>query len=321
MRGWQRALAALAAGAAMLAGAAASAAGAELPCRAVKVIVPWAAGGETDIIVRTVLREAEKHIGPDMAVVNVVGQSGNRGAKLAHEARADGCTLFSGHESMYISKLLGRVEFGYFGFEPVALLTHTPSILGAATDVAYPDLPALVAAARENPQSILMGATLGSTSHLFSLKVEHAADIRFKYVPYEGTRQRITALLAQNIDLGELNIITARKYLEQGSLKAYGIATAERDPNMPELPTLAEQGVDVVHGVNRTLYAPKGTPQERLDLLEQALRETMAAESLRQDLESKGTYVRFRGQEATRAFLRRNMEALDAVSARLGLVE
>ncbi|MFQ5896150.1 MAG: Bug family tripartite tricarboxylate transporter substrate binding protein, partial [Nitrospinota bacterium] len=102
-----------------------------LPCRAVKLIVPWKAGGGTDVIFRVVARKAQEFLGKDMVVQNISGQGGNKGAKQAKRARPNGCTVFAGHDSMQTSYVQGRVDFNYFDFEPISLVTHTPSIIGA----------------------------------------------------------------------------------------------------------------------------------------------------------------------------------------------
>ena len=109
----------------------------ELPCRAVKLIVPWGAGGGTDVIFRVVANTAQRLLGKDIIVQNIGGQGGNKGAKAAKASRLNGCTLFAGHDSMQTSYVQARVDFSYFAFEPIVLLTHTPSLLGAHPGVPW----------------------------------------------------------------------------------------------------------------------------------------------------------------------------------------
>ena len=293
----------------------------ELPCRAVKFIIPWGAGGDTDIIMRTVVNAAQKVAGKDIAVVNISGQGGNKGAKEAAGAKPDGCTLFSGHDSMQTSYLSGRIDFNYFGMAPVALLTHTPSIVAANKATPWNNMTELIAAAKKAPGTILYGATLGSTSHFFPLQIENAAGIKFKYVPYDGTRQRMTALLAHTIDLGELNIISAQQYLKEGSLKALGIATEKRDPRLPNVPTLKEQGVDVIYGVNRGIFVPLGTPEPVIKYWENVFHKAVELPDVEKAIEGKGTVIDFKGQQAYTAFLKKDVETTTKIAKAVGLIK
>jgi putative tricarboxylic transport membrane protein len=292
---------------------------AELPCRAVKFIIPWAAGGDTDIIMRTVVNGAQQELGKDIVVVNIGGQGGNKGAKEAKDAKPDGCTLFSGHDSMQTSYLSGRVDFNYFGLEPIALLTHTPSIVAGHKDVPFNNMRDLVAAAKKAPGTILYGATLGSTSHFFPLQIEDAAGVKFKYVPYDGTRERMTALLAHNIELGELNIISAQQYLKEGSLKSLGIATEKRDPRLPDLPTLKEQGIDVIYGVNRGVFAPKGTPADIIALYENVFHRAVQRPEVVSAIEGNGTSIEFKGHKDYIAFLENDAKVTEKIAMAVGL--
>ena len=107
----------------------------ELPCSTAKLIVPWGAGGDTDIVNRIVAEAVNADgMSPTLQVVNVGGQGGNKGAKEAKESKPDGCTLFAVHQSAITSYFTGRVDFTWDAFEPIALLARTPPIVGANTN-------------------------------------------------------------------------------------------------------------------------------------------------------------------------------------------
>ncbi len=268
------------------------AAAVEIPCRTAKLIVPWGAGGGTDVIFRVFVEAANKHgADPEIQVVNIGGQGGNKGAKEAKGAKPDGCTLFAIHQSAITSFLNGRVDFTWDAFEPVAMLTRTPAIFGANPDVPYNSVTELVAAAKEKPGEIVAGGTLGSTSHFVFLLLEDAAGVKFKHVSYDGTRERMTALLAKNIELGEINLAAAKKYITTGELKALGITTPERNSEIPDVPTLREQGYDMIYGTDRGVMLPKGASQELIDhygaIFEKAARDPEVIAQM----EAKGTQV------------------------------
>ena len=292
---------------------------AELNCQAVKFIIPWGAGGGTDIIYRIVNQEAQKILGKDIVVVNIGGQGGNKGAKEALKARADGCTLFAGHDSMQTSYLSGRVDFNYFAFKPIALMTYTPSIVGAHKDVPHNSMKSLISALKKKPDSLLFGATLGSTSHFFPLEIQAATGAKFKYVHYDGTRQRMTALLSHNIDLGELNIISAQKYIQEGSLKALAIATEKRDSRLPDVPTLKEQGIDVVAGINRGIFTQKEVPDSIVKIYEDVYAKAVANAEVKASIEGKGSVIQYMNAKDYTAFLKKSERTLTKIAKDLGI--
>jgi tripartite-type tricarboxylate transporter receptor subunit TctC len=230
-------------------------------CSTAQLVVPWAAGGDTDIVFRVYVDAINKSgIKPEIQVVNIGGQGGNKGSGEVRKAKPDGCTLVAIHESVITSFLTGRVPFTYDAFDPVALVSYTPSIIGATVKAPFKTMPEMIEYAKKNPKQVTAGVTLGSTSHFIFLLVEDATGAQFRYVSYDGTRERNTALLSGNVLLGETNILSAKQYLQEGSLLALAIATEKRDPQLPQVPTLVEQKIPVTYGLARGVMAPKGTP-------------------------------------------------------------
>ncbi|HXF53404.1 MAG TPA: tripartite tricarboxylate transporter substrate binding protein [Hyphomicrobiaceae bacterium] len=296
------------------------AAAVELPCSTAKFIIPWAAGGDTDIIMRGIAEAANKAgAKPQLQVINIAGQGGTKGAKDVKDAAPDGCTLLALHDSAITSYLTGRADFTWDAFEPVALIAHTPAIIGVSKQAPFNSLKELIEIAKKAPGTINTGATLGSTSHFFFILLEDKANIRLKYVPYEGTRERMTALLANNIQLGELNIIAAKQYLKEGSLRSFGIATEKRDPAIPDLPTLKEQGVDLQYAVNRGVVLPKGTKPEVIAYWEGVFAKAAKDPALVKLLESQGTDVRYLNSKDYRAFWEKSFAENKTAAVNLGI--
>ncbi|MFQ6017436.1 MAG: Bug family tripartite tricarboxylate transporter substrate binding protein [Kiloniellaceae bacterium] len=317
-------IASLLAGAAVVGALAATPLGpakaAELPCSTAKLIVPWSPGGGTDVVFRIIAEAANKAgAEPQLQVVNISGQGGNKGAKEAVKAKPDGCTLFAIHQSAMTSYFTGRVDFSFEAFEPVALLTRTPPIIGAHPDVPFNNVKDLVAAAKASPGTILTGATLGSTSHFWSLLLEDAADIKLKYVPYDGTRQRMTALLAKNIDLGEINLAATVKYIENNDLKALGIFTPEREPQIPDVPTLKEQGIDLVGGTDRGIVAPKGTPKAVVAQWGEVLQKAVQDPQVVASLAKKGTSIIYKAGDEYRKYIDETFAKWKEVAQKVGV--
>ena len=291
-----------------------------IPCRVAKLIVPWKAGGDTDIIFRLFVDTANKAgAKPKLQVVNVGGEGGNKGAKQVHAAEPDGCTLLAIHDSAIISYLAHRVKFTWNAFEPVASLTYTPSVIGANPAVPYDDVKGMVAYAKAHPGQVTAAVTLGSTSQFIFLLVEDAADIKLKYVPYEGTRERLTAMLAKNVDLGEMNILTAKQYMKEGSLKGLGIAAEKRDPLAPDLPTLKEQGIDVVYGLTRGIVAPKGTKPEVIKYWEGVIEKAAKTKAVEGALAAKGTSVVLRTPAEYTSYLKKSYAQYEKLAIAIGM--
>ena len=305
---------------ALVAGTAAPSLAVDLPCRAVRMIVPWNAGGDTDLIFRPVV-DALNALAPKapLQVVNIGGQSGNKGAREARDAKPDGCTVLAMHDSQITTFLAGGVDFTWDAFQPVALLTYTPSMLAAGTKTPYNDFAGLIDYAKKNPGQIKAGVTTGSTSQFLQLLIEDSAKISFKYVPYEGTRERNTARLANNIDVGESNILTAKEYVKNNQMKALGIATEKRDPVMPNLKTMREQGVDVVYGLSRGVVLPKGASAELVAYYEDLFRRAMQAPKVKEVMDAHSTWIQFKGAKDYAEFLKKEYDVSEKLAIKIGL--
>ncbi len=179
----------------------------EFPCGTAKLIVPWKAGGGTHVIFSIFEKTIQNlDVTPKIKVVTISGQGGNKGAKEAAKAKPDGCTLFAIHQSAITSYLNGRIDFHFDNFEMVSLLTSTPDIVGASGKVPWNTFEEFKQAALAAPETVKVGATFGSTSQFYWLILEDLTGMKFKFVPYDGTRERMTALLSGAIQMGGLNV-------------------------------------------------------------------------------------------------------------------
>lgn len=290
------------------------------PERAVKLIVPWGAGGDTDVIYRALQPFFEKHLGGNVVIANIGGASGTKGAKEAKGSPADGYTIFAVHDSIHSTYWTGVADVNYTDFEPICLVSSTPSILTAAPKAPWKDIRSMLADAKKRPGQITVGATLGSTSHFFPALVEKAAGIKFKYVPYEGTAGRMNALLGSHIDLAESNL-TQKGKAAAGHMRFLAIATEKRSPEIPDVPTLKEVGVDVEYAVNRGLLAPKGTPADVLAKLRSACQAATAEAGFHDAMAKQGTLVHFLNADQYTDFLKANDKLNHDLAKELGLLK
>jgi tripartite-type tricarboxylate transporter receptor subunit TctC len=256
------------------------------------VIVPWGAGGESDILARIAVEAANRLVGePNLQVVTISGQGGVKGAKAGRDARPDGCTLFNVHQSILSSYLTGRADFTWDSLTPVAKMTETPSIIGAGSKVPFDDYKSMQSWAKANPGKLLAGGTLGSTSHFSLLLVQNALGIDMKVISYDGTADRMKALLANTIHIGQVSEATGAKHHEAGRLKLLALNYHTKSDKIPSLKTAREQGFDLSITSDRGFMLPKGTPQAIVDHYVETFKKVAADKKYIAAVEAKGSFV------------------------------
>jgi tripartite-type tricarboxylate transporter receptor subunit TctC len=262
------------------------------PERPIKMVVPWAAGGDTDNIFRPFAPLLQKSIGQTVVIANVGGASGTKGAKEAKDAPADGYTLYAVHDYIHSTYWAGVADVAYTDFEPICMIASTPSVLTASPKTPWKTAQDLVKDAKARPGQITVGATLASTSHFFPALIEQAAGVKFKYVSYEGLAPRMNAILGGHVDLTDSNL-TQKGKVEAAQLKFLAIATEKRHPEMPSVPTLKELGINVIYDVNRGVMVRKGAPAEVITKLESSCAAAAKDPAFAQAMKVQGTDVRY----------------------------
>ncbi len=309
---WAAALAGLAAGTAP--------ALAQYPERPIKMIVPWAAGGDTDNIFRPFAAEFQKHVGQTVVIANVGGASGTVGAREAKNAPPDGYTVYAVHDYIHLTFYAGISDTKYSDFEPICLVAATPSVLTASAKTPWKTWTELVEDAKKRPGEISVGATLGSTSHIFPAMVEKAAGLKFKYVSYDGLAPRMNALLGGHINLTDSNL-TQKGKVDAGLLRFIAIASTQRDPESPDVPTLKELGMDIVYEVVRGILVPKGTPAPVRAKLEDSCAKATKEPSFAQAMKLQGTRVSYLNARDYGAFLEKIDGENKTIMTDLGLIK
>ncbi|WP_043836743.1 tripartite tricarboxylate transporter substrate binding protein BugD [Muricoccus aerilatus] len=254
------------------------------PNRPISVIVPFAAGGPTDVVTRLVAELMSRDLGQPVVVENVGGAGGTLGAQRVAQARPDGYTLLLHHIGMGTTPTLYR-RLAYDpvnGFEPIGLVTEVPMTIIAKKDFPAANLAEMVRVIREQKQSInLANAGVGAASHLCGLLLQSAVQTQVTTIPYRGTGPAMTDLIGGTVDLMCDQTTNTTQQIRSGAVRAFAVTTNERNAALPELPTAAEAGlpgfeVSVWHG----LYAPKGTDAAILNRLSRSLQGALRDERL-----------------------------------------
>jgi tripartite-type tricarboxylate transporter receptor subunit TctC len=290
------------------------------PDRPVKMIIPWAAGGDTDVVKRIFANHLQKHLGQPVVVTNVTGASGTVGAREAKAASPDGYTIYSVHDYLHGTYYTGITDVNYWDFEPVCRIVFTPNLVGANAKTKWNSMPDLISDAKKRPGQITFGVTLGSTTHFFAAFIEKETGAQWRYVSYEGTAPRMTALLGGHIELGRVDLTQMDK-VNAGQLKLLGIATEDRHPLVTNVPTLKEQGINVVYGENRGVLAPKGTPETALAKLEEACGKVAKETSFVEEMRKQGTDVTFLGRKAYAEFLKKDDNLTKEAATAVGILK
>jgi tripartite-type tricarboxylate transporter receptor subunit TctC len=268
----------------------------------VKMIVPWPAGGDTDNVFRALAPLLQKHLDQPVVIANMTGASGTVGAREARIAPADGHTVFASHDYLHLVHYSGLTDINYKDFDPICLVAQTPSVVGASPKTPWKDWQEFIADARKRPGEITVGATPSTTSHIFLATIGKKAGIKLKFVPYEGSATRWEAILAGDIDLTDSNLTQKHKF-DAGQLKFLAIAADRRNPDIPNVPTLKELGLDIVKQVERGLVVPKGVPAPVRAKLVEACRRATSEPIFKEAMKRLGTRVAFLDDRKYAAYL------------------
>jgi putative tricarboxylic transport membrane protein len=304
-----------------LATATASTFAADYPDRAIKLIVPWAAGGDTDLIFRPFVPLMQKYLGQPVVIANVGGASGTVGEREAAGAAPDGYTIYAAHDYIHSVYFGGMIDLRYDkAFEPVCMLASTPSVITVGAKTPWKTFKELVEDAKKRPGQIVVGASLGSTSQYSIAIAAQAAGISFKYVPYDGTAKRMNALLGGHIDVGDSNL-TQKGKVDAGLLRFLANMSEKRTTGLEDVPTLKELGYNVEYSVNRGIMVPKGTPANVIAKLNDACAKATKEPEYAKAMLLQGTEVRYMDPKAYAAYLQKADVQTKDIAKALGLLK
>lgn len=251
----------------------------DFPNKPITIMVPFAAGGSTDLVARLTADSLSKQLGQSVIVDNVTGAGGTIASSKLATAKPDGYTLMVHHVGLASAATLYRnLQYDTkTAFQPLGVLTHTASIF-----IARPDFPAntfaeLIEYVRKNKDKVTLGnAGLGAASHLCGMLFQTAVGTQVTTVPYRGNAPVLNDLRGKQIDMTCDQATGVSSHIKEKAIKAYAVTTTKRIADFPDLPTADEAGLkgfdlSVWHGI----YAPKGLPQPVMDRLAAAVQATV----------------------------------------------
>ena len=273
-----------------------AAAAQDFPSRPISIIVPFAAGGPTDVISRIVTAHMAQTLGQTIIIENVVGAGGTTATTRAAKAANDGYTLITGHMGTHAASVPLYPKLAYHpekDFEPVGLLAGTPILILARKDLPPKDLKEFIAYVKANETKVNAAhAGVGSVSNVSCELLNSVLGIKPIGVPFNGTGPAMNALVAGQVDYMCDQIVNAVPQIKGGTIKAYAVATPARNPSLPDVPTTAEAGLPAFQAQAwNAIFAPKGTPADVVAKLNAALVKALDDEGVRKRLLDLGSVI------------------------------
>jgi tripartite-type tricarboxylate transporter receptor subunit TctC len=266
------------------------------PARPITMIIPFAAGGPTDVLGRVLAQRMGEILGQQVVVENIGGAGGMTGSKRVADAAPDGYTIVLGTvgthaqgQTLYKKPLYSSLT----DFTPVALVAEVPIILTVRKDLPVKDFKEFVAYAKENQKKMQFGsAGAGSATHLGCVLLNYVIGTDITHVPYRGTGPAMQDLAGGRIDFLCEIITTAKPQVDGGTVKALAIFDKERSPALPNLPTAAEQGTQKLEAYTwNALFLPKNAPADVVKKLNDAAVQAMKTAAVRERLEGLGAKI------------------------------
>jgi tripartite-type tricarboxylate transporter receptor subunit TctC len=304
-----------------------AAAQSDYPRRPVTLIVPFAAGGPTDIVARIVGEYMSRTLGQQFVVENVVGAGGTTATARAARANPDGYTIEMGHMGTHAASVALYPKLAYkpdVDFAPIGMAAGTPVLILGKKDLPPKDLKEFVSYVKANVDKLNMAhAGVGSVSFTTCLLLNSIIGVKPTSVPYNGTGPALTALIAGQVDYMCDQIVNVVQQIEAGQIKAYAIGTATRNPALPNVPTSKEAGLPQFEAQAwNALFAPKGTPKPIIDKLSAALDKALDDENTRKRLLELGSVLpekSGRGPQALAALVKSEIERWSKVIKAAGV--
>jgi tripartite-type tricarboxylate transporter receptor subunit TctC len=295
---------------------------ATLNCAQVRLIVPYAAGGATDVAARLIAERLEPALKKTVLVETRTGASGNIGTVFVVQSPPDGCTLLINGNNMAVYPY----SFNKLGYDPlkdlapIGAIGVTPTLLVTATANKVTDMKGLVSWSKEQGGLNFSTAGTGLLQHLAMEEFGQRSGAKVQHVPYKGGAQAVSDLVAARVDFGSFAAGSVTSFVQGNQLKVLAVVQETRSVLYPNVPTSAEQGFPGLDaGVHFLLFAPAATPKEIVSMLSEELRKIVGDPALKERFEKIAFEPKPTTPEETAAIMRKTDEVWGPVIRRLGI--
>lgn len=262
------------------------------PSKAIRIVVPFPAGGTSDVLARLIGSKMSDKLGQPVIVENRPGSAGNLGADLVAKSPADGHTfVLMDVGNLTISPALYKLPFDVLrDFAPVAMVGYSPHLLVVSTQVPADNLADFVKYAKANPGKLNFAAAagMGSATHLAGVQFARRLGIDWSYVPYKGGAQAMTDLVGGHMDVTFNGMVATYPHVKSGKLKLLAVSSAKRWSELPTVPAVAESLPGFLTGSWQGLLAPAGTPPAVIRAVHDEVQRITALPEIREKLQTLG---------------------------------
>jgi len=264
------------------------------PSRSLTLVVPFAPGGNVDVVARAIAPELSKILGQSVVVENKAGAGGSIGSTYVSRAEPDGYTLLVATTNTIgvLPNMLKVPPYKVDSFQPVTLAAISPLVIVVRKDdKRFPDAKALFSSAKVTPNTISVGhAGQGTSNHIAILRLEDVSHLSFNVIPYKGSAPGLTDLMGGQLDFVVDQITSSKPFVDAGTLRVLAVFSKERDPGLPDAPTLKEAaGIDLEVNTTSGILAPPGLPASTLQILNAAFKKALDKPSVKGRLSSVGS--------------------------------
>jgi tripartite-type tricarboxylate transporter receptor subunit TctC len=265
------------------------------PTRPITIVVPFAAGGPIDALVRVMAESLRQPLGQPVIIENVSGAAGNIGVGRVARAAPDGYTLVTGFWGTHVvNGAIYALPYDVVNdFEPVLLISRNAQLIVARKSMPANDLKGLIAWLKANPDMAAAGTSgVGSPQHVFGVFFQKATGTQFRFVPYRGAAPTMQDLVGGQIDLMFADQTTSLPQIRSGNIKAYAVTGKSHLAAAPEIPTVDEAGLPGFYcSVWSALFAPRGVPKDIIERLNAAAVGALAEAAVRERLAELGQQI------------------------------
>jgi tripartite-type tricarboxylate transporter receptor subunit TctC len=278
------------------------------PVRSVTVVVPFPAGGPSDVVARIVTERMGRTLGQQMVIENIGGAGGTLGSARVAGAQPDGYTLLAGSMGSHVAAPVLTPNIKYDAardFEPVGLTANAPAVIVARKDFPAEDLGEFVAYLKENGDRLKQAhGGIGASSHMACLLFNQALGIRPTPVAYRGTAPAMNDLVGGHVDFLCEQSVSVVEQIKAGAVKAYVVSANQRLAMLPNIPSAKEAGINYQMSIWAGIFAPKGTPKEIIAKLAAALDKSLDDSLVRNRLAELGGSIPAKQERTPASFAR-----------------
>jgi tripartite-type tricarboxylate transporter receptor subunit TctC len=289
----------------------------EYPTKPIELVLPFGPGGSHDLTARALVSVAQPYLGQPLVVVLRPGGGGAVGSQVVTRAKPDGYTLlFGGSGPNTIFPLVQKAPIGPDHFVPVARINYSPSVFAVRADAPWKSFRELVEYAKQNPGKLNFANTGPWGAGDFPMRmVARATGIEYNNIPHDGGGPALLALLGGHADASFQFSAQLLPHISAGKIRALAVTDTKRIPQLASVPTLQEEGMDVVFTMWRSVLAPKGTPPAVVAKLEAAFRQMTEDKSFQALVKQLGDEIHFQGAREFEATWRQEHDVFAKVVA------